>query len=228
MPARPRGAGWTWRWHVGARCGARPSLAPRPGAVPAGRDDARRPPGSRPPRRGAARPARRLPAARRGRRRGPATRPTSSSAPPVLRPPSLRDFYAFEGHVRDDVGAPRRRGPRGVVPPADLLLQQRLRDPRAGRADLVAGGLAGARLRARGGGAGRHAGDRPVGRARRGGHRRLHDLQRLVGARPPARGDRRSGSGRPRARTSRARSDRGWSRRTSWPMRGREPATTWP
>ena len=28
------------------------------------------------------------------------TRRTSSSAPPVLRPPSLRDFYAFEGHVR--------------------------------------------------------------------------------------------------------------------------------
>ena len=46
--------------------------------------------------------------------------------------------------------------------------------------------------------------------ARRGGDRRLHDLQRLVGSRPPARGDGGPPRVRPRARTSRARSGRGW------------------
>ena len=124
--------------------------------------------------------------------------PDLAFGPPVLRPPSLRDFYAFEGHVAHDVGAARRRGPGGVVPAADLLLQQRLGDPRAGRAGLVAGGLARARLRARGGRPDRHAGGGPAARARRGGDRRLHDLQRLVRPRPPARGDRgpaRAGQG---------------------------------
>ena len=48
-----------------------------------------------------------------------------------------------------------------------------------------------ARLRAGGRGPRRHAGRRPAARAGRGGDRRLHDLQRLVGARPPARRDRR-------------------------------------
>ena len=109
--------------------------------------------------------------------------------PPVLRPPSLRDFYAFEGHVRTMW---ERRG--GEVPEAwyrlpDLLLQQRLGDPRAGRPGLGAGRVARAGLRARGGRPRRHARDRPDAGARRGGDRRLHDLQRLVGARPPARGD---------------------------------------
>ena len=58
--------------------------------------------------------------------------------PPILRPPSLRDFYAFEGHVRTMW---ERRGgevPEALVPPADLLLQQRLGDPRAGRSRLGA------------------------------------------------------------------------------------------
>ncbi len=60
--------------------------------------------------------------------------------PPVLHPTSLRDFYAFERHVATMWSAPRRRGPRGVVPAADLLLQQRLRDPRPRRAGLGSAG----------------------------------------------------------------------------------------
>ena len=64
----------------------------------------------------------------------------------------------------DDVGASRRRGPRGVVPPADLLLLEHLGDPWPGGPGLGAGRLAGARLRARGGRAHRHARARPLGR----------------------------------------------------------------
>ena len=53
---------------------------------------------------------------------------------------TFRDFYAFEGHVRTMW---ERRGgeiPRGVVPPADLLLLEHLRAPRSGRARLGAAG----------------------------------------------------------------------------------------
>ena len=64
--------------------------------------------------------------------------PTSRFGPPVLRPPSVRDFYAFEGHVR---AMWARRG--GTIPErwytlADLLLHERLGDPRAGRPDPCA------------------------------------------------------------------------------------------
>ena len=70
------------------------------------------------------------------------------------------------GARRDDVAAPRRRGAGSLVPAADLLLQQRLRDPRAGRAGLGAGRLGGARLRAGGRWTRRHAGrDLPADRA---------------------------------------------------------------
>ena len=98
----------------------------------------------------------------------------------------------LRGPRPDDVGASRRRGPRDLVPAADLLLQQRLGDPRPGRSDLVARRrrseldyelevAAVVDTPAR----------RPPARACRGGDRRLHDLQRLVRPRPPARGDRR-------------------------------------
>ena len=66
----------------------------------------------------------------------------SSSAPPILRPPSLRDFYAFEGHVRTMW---ERRG--GEVPEAWYRLPifyfsnvSEIRGP--GRPGLVAGGVA--------------------------------------------------------------------------------------
>ena len=55
---------------------------------------------------------RRLRDSRPGRRCGP-RRGRPRFGPPILRPPSFRDFYAFERHVADDVGAARRaRSPR--------------------------------------------------------------------------------------------------------------------
>ena len=152
----------------------------------------------------------------RRRRRGPRGR-RPRFGPPILRPPSVRDFYAFEGHVRDDVGAPRRRGPRGLVPPADLLLQQHLGDPRAG---AIRSGRR--RPRRSSTTSWRSAAlidtpaDRPVARAGGGGDRRL---SRSSTTGPPGTSSARrprSGWVRPRARTSPARSVRGWSRRTSW------------
>ena len=82
--------------------------------------------------------------------------PAAAVAPRLLR---------VRGPRPDDVGAPRRRGAGGLVPPADLLLQQRVGDPRAGRAGLGAGGIGGARLRAGGRRARRHAGPRPARRS---------------------------------------------------------------
>ena len=66
----------------------------------------------------------------------------------------------------------------------------------------------------------RHAGDRPPRGAAEEAIGGYIDLQRLVGPRPPARGDRSCDWARRRARTSRPRSGRGWSRRTSWRTRG--------
>ena len=214
-----RGAGSTWRSPVDARSRGRPALAHDAALYPPAGDDARRPPGSRPPGRGAARPA--------SRASSRATRTTTRSwtprdlvfGPPVLRPPSLRDFYAFEGHVRTMW---ERRG--GEVPEAWYRLPifyfsnvSEIRGP--GRPDLVAGGVAGARLRARGGGDRRHAGAStcPPSAPRR---RSAATRSSTTGRRATCSARRwRSGSGRPRARTSRAPSGRGWSRRTSWPTR---------
>ena len=109
--------------------------------------------------------------------------------PPVLRPPSLRDFYAFEGHVRTMW---ERRG--GEVPEAwyrlPIFYFSNVSEIRGPDEPVWAPAASSrARLRAGGGGADRHARGRPARRARRGGDRRLHDPQRLVGARPPARRD---------------------------------------
>ena len=125
--------------------------------------------------------------------------------PPVLHPPSVRDFYAFEQHVRT---ARERRGLE--VPPewyempvfyfsnpaAIFGPEQEIPYP---------DGHGGARLRARGRGR--------DGRGRR--DRRLHGPERLVGPRPAAARDARRPRAVRRARTSRPRSGRSSSRRTS-------------
>ena len=103
---------------------------------------------------------------------------------PIPRPPSIRDFYAFERHVQS------ARAQRGLemalewyqLPvfyfsnPASVIGPE---------ASLLPGGELGVGLRARGGRRCR----------RRGPDRRLHGYERLVGARPPEDGD----GGRPRA-----------------------------
>ena len=106
--------------------------------------------------------------------------------PPILRPPSLRDFYAFEGHVRTMW---ERRG--GEVPEAWYRLPifyfgnvSEIRGPDEPvwspalsvelDYELEVAALVDTPAR-----------DLATGPSRRG-DRRLHDLQRLVGPRPPA------------------------------------------
>ena len=128
---------------------------------------------------------------------------------PVLRPPAVRDFYAFEQHVRT------ARESRGFEVPAEWYEQPvfYFSNPAAifGPEDEVPypEGTGGARLRARGGG----------GHRRRGRDRRLHGDERLVGARSPALGDEGRARARPKGRTSRRASARSWSRRTSSTVR---------
>ena len=57
--------------------------------------------------------------------------------PPILQPPSAARLLRLRGPRPDHVGAARRDRAGGVVSPADLLLRQRLRDPRSGRSGLV-------------------------------------------------------------------------------------------
>ena len=114
---------------------------PRPRPPPPAGDDARRPPRPRAAGRGPRRARRGLRARgderrrRRPRRRRPRVRPADPAAAEPAR------LLRVRGPRPDDVGAPRRRGARGLVPPADLLLQQRVGDPRPGRAGLGAGGV---------------------------------------------------------------------------------------
>ena len=118
-----------------------PAARHNSGALPPADHDAGRPPGARPARRGArARSSR----ATRGRRRrrghpgrfGPGLR-TADPAPADL--PRLLRLRAPRRH---DVEAARHGDPRGLVPAADLLLQQRVGDPRARRAGVGAAGIA--------------------------------------------------------------------------------------
>ena len=102
--------------------------------------------------------------------------------PPILRPPSLRDFYAFEGHVRTMW---ERRG--GEVPETWYRLPifyfsnvSEIRGPDEPVWAPAASSELDYELEV--GGADRHARRRPARRARRGGDRRLHDPQRLVGS----------------------------------------------
>ena len=175
--ARPRGGSARAR-----RRPTRPSAQQRP--LPPADHDPRRAPRSRP---AGGRPRR---PAGRGRRRavgriGPRLRPADPS--PIELPRLLRLRAARRHHVE----TPRHGDSRGVVSIADLLLQQRVRDPRSGRPGARAAWLGGAGLRAGGGRPHRHAGPRPRCVARRGGDRRLHGPQRLERARPAARREHR-------------------------------------
>ena len=53
--------------------------------------------------------------------------------PPILAPPTLPRLLRLRATRRHDVEAPRHGDPRGVVSAADLLLQQRVGDPRSRR-----------------------------------------------------------------------------------------------
>ena len=189
----PGGRGGSPRWRTTRRSTAsrsRPSTTTSPAGL---RVDA------------LARSRRGLRAARRPRR---STTPSSTRGdlafgPPILRPPSLRDFYAFEGHVRTMW---ERRG--GEIPEAwyrlPIFYFSNISEIRGPDDPVWAPrGSHGARLRARGRRAHRHAGARPGGGAGRGGDRRLHRSS-TTGRRATSSATRpRSGSGRPRARTSR-------------------------
>ena len=151
-----------------------------------------------------------VPVARAGRRRGPRRRrPRLRPADPAAA--DLRDFYAFEGHVGTMWA--RRGGeiPRGVVPAAGLLLLECLRDPRPRRAVWAPRGSAELDFELEV----CAVVDTPARISRRGGRRRRSaaTASSTTGRRGTSSATRRrSASGRPRARTSRARSGRGSSR----------------
>ena len=183
-------------------------------------DDA---PGPRPARGSAGRGGGRYAAARRPTRRSSTA--DLAFGPPILRPPSLRDFYAFERHVATMW---ERRG--GTVPEAwyrlPIFYFSNVSEIRGPESRSGPGGVAGARLRAGGGGADRHAGAAtwPRRAARR---RSAGTWSSTTGRRATCSATRRRYDwGRPRARTSPARSVHGWSPRTSWPTRVRATAMT--
>ena len=112
--------------------------------------------------------------------------PVRPAGPPATLVPRLLRVRAACPH---DLGPTRPGDPGALVPPASLLLLQRVGAARAGRSRVGAAWLAGARLRGRGGAADRHPCDRPARGAWRGGDRGPVRAQRLVGSRPPARRD---------------------------------------
>ncbi len=125
-------------------------------------------------------------------------------------PAIVARLLRVRGARPDDVGAARRRGARGVVPPPDLLLQQRLGAARPGRRGLEPGRARRSwttSSRWRPSSTPRPSTCRPSGPRRRSAATRSS----TTGRRATSSATRRpSGSGRPRARTSRARSGRGW------------------
>ena len=164
---RRRARGWCWRIRGGrtTRCSSGSRSPPWTSTWPAACASRRWPRWSRATRR-------RTRTTRRSSTRDDLD--VRAAHPAAAQPARL---LCLRGPRPDHVGAARRDGAGGVVSAADLLLRQRLRDPRAGRAGLVPRRLAGARLRAGGGGADRHAGARPGRGARRGGDRRVPGLQ---------------------------------------------------
>ena len=81
--------------------------------------------------------------------------------PPVLQPPAVRDFYAFEQHVKTARAKRGQEVPAGVVRAAGLLLLEPGGDLRARGRDALPGAERGARLRARG--RGDHRADGQIG-----------------------------------------------------------------
>ena len=124
--------------------------------------------------------------------------------PPVLRPPSFRDFYAFEQHVATMWG---RRG--GEIPEAWFRLPifyfsntSELRGP--GDPVWAPRGSVELDFELEVGAVVDTAAYNLARGARRRGNRRVSDRERLVRAGPAARRDPRSGSAPQRARTSRS------------------------
>ncbi len=166
------------------RSGPGPQLGPLPPAA----DDPRRPPRGGPAGRRPGRAGRGLRAARR-RRPGRPAAADAGFGPPILRPASLRDFYAFEGHVATMWA---RRG--NPVPEAWYRLPifyfsnvSEIRGP--GDPVWAPRGSAELDYELEVVRPGRHAGPRPAPRPGRGGDRRLPDPERLERPRPPARRD---------------------------------------
>ena len=104
---------------------------------------------------------------------------------PDGRPPSIRDFMAFEEHVRNARAQPRLRGAGRLVRDPGLLLHQPRRGVRRRRRHPQAARHPDARLRARAG----------LRDRRRRPARGLHDHERLLRPRPAGARD----AGRPRA-----------------------------
>ena len=116
--------------------------------------------------------------------------------PPILQPPTFRDFYAFERHVgtmwkRRDMEIPEAWYRLPIFYFSNV---SEIRGP--GEPVHAPRGSDGARLRAGGRGADRHAGPRPRRVTRRRGDRRLHDPQRLERPGSPAGGDDRPAGAR--------------------------------
>ena len=146
--------------------------------------------------------------------------------PPILRPASLRDFYAFEGHVGTmwSDGAARSRRPGTACRSSTSATPARSAGPdepvwAPGGSVELDYELEVARSWTR------PAVDLAAERAEEaiGGYRIFNDWS----ARDLQREETAVRLGPRRARTSRAPSVRGWSRPMNWPMAVRAPATTW-
>ena len=99
-----------------------------------------------------------------------------------IEPPSIRDFSVFEAHIEGIVMGEGRKVPERWYEGPFCYFSQSARDHRPGRRDRDPAGVGAPRPRARGGGDHRTRGPQPHRRGRGCPHRRLHDLQRLVGA----------------------------------------------
>ena len=135
------------------------------------------------------------------RRRADGCARTSTSGRRSSQPPTLPRLLRLRAARRHDVEAARHGDPGGVVPAADLLLQQRLGDPRARRPGL---GAAGSRSSTTSSRSPRSSTRRCATSTRRAARRRSAATRSSTTGAPATSSARRrrSGSARPRARTS--------------------------